>query len=153
MLQTEIIINELDQYLQESRCYYADDDEGELLSEEIGKKWKDRFSEAIKQDFFKHSQLSVLLSDDKFELFGDQGASIWWNRITVEDNSTPVKLSFWLKAVINYKKNRLSLDESSLRLQEYSGSKKNVGNLFRKFKAAHKGGYEPTITIRTALLE
>lgn len=153
MLQTEKIINELDQYLQESRFYYADDDKSELLSNEIYDKWKDRFSNAIKQDFFEFLHLKVSLTDDKFELFGDQGASVWWNRITVEDDSVPVKLSFWMKAVINYKKNRLALEENSLRQAEYSGSNINMRNIFRKLKAAHKDGYESTITIRTVLLE
>lgn len=153
MLQTEKIINELDQYLQESRFYYADDDKAEVLSDEVYYQWKDRFSDAIKQDFFDHSHLKVSLSDDKFELFGDQGASVWWNRITVEDDSAPVKLSFWLKAVINHKKHRLALEENSLRQQEYSGANIDVRNIFRKLKGANKDGYESSITIRTVLLE
>ena len=151
MLQTETTINELDQYLEHSGLYYSNEDKGQVLSDEVRSAWRNRFVDALKNDFLNYCQLQVTVSDDYFELFGDQGATVWVNKIVVEDNSAIVKLSFHFKAVINYRRNRLALTEHCLRLQTYPGSNVMIQGLFRKLKAAHVDGFEPSTTIRMLL--
>ena len=150
MLEAEIVIAGLDQYLEDSKLYYASEEEAEPRSKEIKAKWVPRLSEALKKDFYNYTGSTVSVFDEEFELFGDQGASIWWCKITLE-GSHPVVLS--LKAIINYRKVLVSLSESSLRAENYSGRNKNIQKLFQKLKVASVDGYESRLLLKEVLVK
>src|SRR6185295_831988 len=132
MLHLENIIAQLDHYLNESGLYEADLNKSEEISAKILADWKDRFEQAVRSDFIELLQLDASCSNVFFELFGDQGATIWTMRVVVNDDKADPKLSFWVKSVINYRISKAFLEEVCIRQTNYNGSSLQARILYNK---------------------
>ena len=93
----------------------------------------------------------VSIPSSHFELFGDQGATVWRNQIIVEDDSAQFKLTFWFKAIVNHKIARFTPDETNIRQPKYSGVNVGAAALFEKLKSIQKNGYESSMEAKELL--
>jgi hypothetical protein len=152
MLEIEHIIEQLDKQLDSSGLYESDFDKSNEINRLILTEWQGRFDQAVLDDFKKHRQLDVSCFDAHFELFGNQGATVWTMRVIVNDETADPKLSFWLKSVINHKILKAFLEEICIRQPYYKGSNPQAKILFDKLKAKVQQGYESTIQIRELLM-
>lgn len=149
MLQTDELINTLHNHLLASGAYDLDEDAG--TSDRIFEEWNDRLLTALQADFTQYAEVSLKFSDAFFELFSDQGATVWGVRATTEVDEPEPGLSFWVKCIIGHQQAKAYLTEEGQRMDKYYGDDQQLRLLFKRFKKAQQDRYESAILLRELL--
>lgn len=149
MLQTDELVLSLHNHLSSSGAYELDEDAGS--SERIFEEWNGRLLTAIQEDFTQHIQVSLKFSDAFFELFSDQGATVWGVRATTLVDEPDPGLSFWVKCIIGHQQIKAYLTEEGQRMDKYYGDVQQLRLLFKRFKKAQQDRYESAILLRELL--
>lgn len=140
MLNTETELQNLDVYLTKSKLYSEKEYNAELINVRIVEEWRSRIESALKEDFQK-LQIDISCTESHFELFGDQGATVWSTRVIVNDHSSSEKIAVCLRAVVDYRVYRVFAEESVFRQQSYQGTNVQCELLFNRLKSVEKFGY------------
>lgn len=149
MLQTDEIVLSFHNFLLSSGTYDLDEDAG--TSDRIFAEWNDRILAAILEDFAQHAQVNLSFKDAYFELFGDQGATVWGVKATTVVDAPEPGFSFWVKCIINHQQAKAYLTEEGQRLDKYYEDDKQLRLLFKRFKKVRQDGYESTILLSELL--
>ncbi len=149
MVQLNQTVISLNNFLTTSGYYLIDEDTG--TSEKIFSEWNDRLLSALQEDFAIHAQVNLSFTDAYFELFEDQGATVWGVKATTVVSETEPGFSFWVKCIINHQQVKTYLTEEGQRLDKYYGDDKQLRMLFKRFKKVQQYGYESTILLSELL--
>lgn len=149
MLQTDEIILTLHNSLLSSGTYDLDEDVG--AGDRIFAKWNDRILAALQEDFTLYAQVRLSFTDAYFELFGDQGATVWGVKATTVVAESEPGFSFWVKCIIGHQQTKAYLTEVGQRLDKYYGDDKKLRLLFKQFKRVQQDGYESAILLSELL--
>lgn len=112
MLLLNQIISNLHDFLTTSGYYLLD--EGAGKSVQVFNAWKDRLLTALQEDFALHAKVNLSFTNTYFELFGDQGATVWSVKAMTAVSETDHGFSFLVKCIICYQKVKAYLTDEGL---------------------------------------
>lgn len=147
MFKIEKELEDLDEHLELTGVYDSGESYAEALSKANVDEWKQKLESALSDDFQENLQIKLTCLESHFQLFSDQGATVWSTRCAVVDNSTASQLIFWFKAVLGHKNYKVIAEENLFRMERYEGSNEKCKLFFERLKPSNAFGFGSALRI------
>jgi hypothetical protein len=145
-------ISKFEHFLRDHGYFEENDDNLETLNEQVLSKWDMPIKEAITNDFKAHLNISIGKIINLFDLYADQGATVFVSFVTLIDDNSTESLQVIIKAIVGQNKILTYLDSAYANVRSYSGHSSRLSKIFKTLKQADKNqGYFNPISFRSLL--
>lgn len=144
LTNTETIISQLDNYLDEHDHYSVLDNDPEV-NNSVSEIWGERIISAIKMDFSKlFSNIDITTDEAEFNIVSDddRGACVFYCKAVLKDIDCSENLQVAIKSIVNHSKTVVYLSSRYANTDAWPGNSALLRRLFKILKKAdNKPGY------------